>query len=558
MSQRGGLLRSIGISILLGVCIILFGCSKASKPVKEKEDVVEIDEEANLVIGLDEVRETDVALLSNNHDLENTYIQPFIYEPLFIRDESFKLQPHLASWETEDHLTYTFTLEEGIEWHDGTELTMEDWQFALELLGSVEAEHKYSHFVDGISGIEAFRSGLISELVGFTLIDDYQAEITFRTPRMDQLELLWLYPLPKHLLEDVSLSELLEDGASQENLIGTGPYKVDDLQDGEVVLANHDTYWQGKPQLLTVTFKELHTEEAHHALEDGELDLIPVRHEAVAGLADLDDISLHEADSLRIAYIGFLENEYVNEKYEDQALREAMYLSLNRDAIIDEFLSGKAMKASTVLPASFWIHADDEDLQAFEYDVDRANELLDEAGFKDITDDGFRESPTGEPFTIQFVHYDGDGMKERAEKILSSWEAVGLKTELVTGDVVDFETYESLLNGSSDAGQAEVFFGTLGQATIDPSINWHSSSSYNITNVHDEKIDQLLEKALFDIKEEDDQKETYLAWQEEMAKQLPVLPLWEQSVLHAHSKKLKDLKFIGNQPIDVYQWHKVK
>ena len=74
-------------------------------------------------------------------------IVEFIHENLITVDENLDYQPHIADWETEDNKVYTFTIQEGIKWHNGEELTMEDWQFALEVIGHPDYEEDRYNYV---------------------------------------------------------------------------------------------------------------------------------------------------------------------------------------------------------------------------------------------------------------------------------------------------------------------------------------------------------------------------------------------------------------------------
>src|SRR5699024_3418499 len=91
---------------------------------------------------------------------------------------------------TEDNQVFDFTIEEGVQWHNGEELTMEDWQFAIEVLADPDYDGPRFDYVAEIEGAEEYRDGDADEISGFEIEDDYNATITFKEAKVNDLEKL--------------------------------------------------------------------------------------------------------------------------------------------------------------------------------------------------------------------------------------------------------------------------------------------------------------------------------------------------------------------------------
>src|SRR5699024_11659038 len=100
-------------------------------------------------------------------------INDFIHEDLITVNADMEYEPNLATWETEDNQVYTFTLEEGVQWHNGEELTMEDWQFALEVIADGDYDGPRYNYVQEIEGVDEYSKGDEDSNTGFDMEDDY-------------------------------------------------------------------------------------------------------------------------------------------------------------------------------------------------------------------------------------------------------------------------------------------------------------------------------------------------------------------------------------------------
>lgn len=488
----------------------------------------------------------------------------FVHESLFDVDEELHYSGNLVEWETDDNQHYTFTLEEGVKWHDGEELTMEDWQFALEVLAHEDYEGNRYNYVEGIEGAEEYHEGEADEISGFELIGDYEAEITFTAPRVNNIENLWSSPLPKHYLEDIEVADMEEAEEIRDNPIGLGPFKIKEINPGEYVsLERFDDYWQGKPKLSEILVKVIDTSQISGALESEEVDIMEIRPDDIEQLEALDNVEVIEHEGLGYSYIGFRFGHRVDgesvpdfDKYEDKRVRQAMFYAIDRESIIDAYLTGAATIVNSPVPSTHWIRADESELTQYDYDPEKAEELLDEAGYTIKDGDEFRTDPDGNEFVIKFSHYaGGDPFQGRTEAIIQNWEDVGLEVELATGQLIEFNQYNEMKE--NDDPNIEVFFGAWSTgADPDPSGLWASDAEFNFGRWVNEESDELLADALGeDAFDEDYRADLYVEWQKLYNEELPGLPLWENVDLYGINNKVKGYTIQVTGLKDFHEWY---
>src|SRR5699024_2291145 len=143
----------------------------------------------------------------------------------------------------------------------------------------------------------------------------------------------------------------------------------------------------------------------------------------------------HKEPELSYTYIGFKlghwddkkkKNVMDNEKFQNKKLRHAMAYAIDRQGILDSFSNGLGELIEAPMPPVSWAKADEDDLTTYDYDPEKAKELLDEAGFKDVDGDGWREDPEGDKFHVNFDSMSGSDISEpRAEYVLQNWQDVG-------------------------------------------------------------------------------------------------------------------------------------
>ncbi|WP_110114575.1 oligopeptide ABC transporter substrate-binding protein [Bacillus sp. CGMCC 1.16541] len=494
-------------------------------------------------------------------------ILSFITEGVYKVNKELKYEPNFAEWEvSEDRLTYTFKFKEGVKWHNGEELTVEDWKYALEVLADKDYTGPRFVNVEHVKGATEYREGKADSISGIEVVDPYTIKITFKEVRVNNLENLWSYPMPKKHYEGIAVADLQESKQVRQEPVGLGAFKVKKVVNGEYVeLERFDDYWQGKPLLDGVVVKVIDPSLTAGALQKNEIDLISVRPADLPQLESLDNVELLEGKAAVYSYIGLRfghrdqatgKNVADFDKFENKQLRQALLYAIDRQSMIKAFMGGKAVEFNTVIPSVFWIAAEESELNPYKYDPEKAKSLLAEAGYKDVNGDGFVEDPKGEEFKISFGHYAGPANFEgRAKAIIQAWNDIGVKTEMATGSLIEFNLYNEMKDNDDKA--LEAFFGSWGTgADPDPNGLWGSNSEWNYGRWVNEESDKLILAGLSEQAfDEEFRKNTYVEWQKLFNDELPGLPLWENMNLYAVNKRLQGVTMDPNTAIlDPHKW----
>lgn len=531
-------------SFLLVFLVALVGCSESSSTEDKSKDLenpsteIENDQYGGVLTYAITAEFEGVFNMNFYGTATDNEIIQFFDEGLVTVDENMEYQPHIASWVTEDNQHYVFTFEEGVKWHNGEELTVHDWVFALETLAHPDYDGPRFTNVRFVEGAEEFKAGEADSISGVNVVSDYEVEITFVEPRVNNLENLWTYPLSRKEFEGIPVAEMKESPQVRQNPVGLGPFKVKRIVPGEhVELERFDDYWQGKPYLDGVVVKVIDSASTFGALQNEEVHVIQIHPtEANRVKEELANVEIVEVLGVSWAYIGFKFGHYDgeksvmdNEKYQNKDLRKALLHAINRQEWVDAYMDGYGKPINRPVPTAHWIAADDSDLQQYEYNPEKAKELLDTAGYVDVTGDGFREDPSGKEFVIRFGHYAGSNptFEPRARVFMQYWEEVGIKAEFATGGLIDGALYYEMLE--NDEPELEVFFGMwVTGADPDPIPLWGMYEFWNLPRWANEESEELLQRAVGEEGFDRDTRVTlYQEWQVLFNEELPVLPIFE-------------------------------
>lgn len=542
-------------AVFLVVSIFLVACSgnKATKqdenPEKETEKpIASVPKDGGTLVYAVDSPPDGIFNVNYYKGTVDSEVIDFFDDGLITYDEELRPQPNIAKWETEDNKTYLFTFEKGVKWHNGEELTVDDWIFSIEVLADPKYEGPRYKNVQTIEGVPAYREGKADSISGLKKIDDYTIEITFDEARVNNLENVWTYPMSRKEFENVKIED--QPGSPQVRLkpIGIGPYKVSKIIPGESVeLVRNEDYWQGKPHIEKVIIKVISPEIIVGELKNAALDMTEFHPSNLEEIEKLGNVEVIKAPDKTYYYIGFRlgtwdgEKNIMNEpKFQNKLLRQALITAINREEWVEAFYFGLGKVVNRPIPTAHWISADNDLLKQYEYDPEKAKELLDEAGYKDVDGDGWREDPNGEEFVIKFGHYDTGNptFEARAKAITQYWEDVGIKTEL---NMIDANLYYDQLQNADPS--VEAFFGGWSTgADPDPSGIWASDTILNYPRWVNNESDQLIEDAL-DIEivgtDQEKRKEIYVEWQKLLNEELPLLPIAELENVMAVSKRVK-------------------
>ena len=438
-----------------------------------------------------------------------------------------------------DAKTATYKIHPDLTWSDGVPVTARDLAFTYECIAhkdytGVRFDSDYRNVV----GIEEYHEGEADTISGLKEIDDKTLEVSFKEfyPGILWGAGLAFNPEPAHYLEDVPLADMESSDKIRKNPVSCGPFMVSNIVEGESVEYVPNPHWFGEePKVDKIVYKRTNPDTTVEALKAGNFDVVKgLKADSYDDYVALDNIEMLSSIERSYNYIGFKLGEWDSDKLEvemdpdakmaDVELRKAMAYAMNNEEIAEVFYSGLRMPANTLIdPAhgTFW----NSEQEGYEYNPDKANEILDAAGYIDVDGDGFREDPDGNKLEINFLSMSGGEIAEPlAQYYIQNWQDVGLNVDLLNGRLIEMNAFYDMIE--EDNPDIDVFMGAWSTGSNpDPSGLYGKDAQYNFPRFRTEEHDQLLANiASEEALDEDYMLNAYHEWQEYMVEQVPVAP----------------------------------
>ncbi|MDQ4035596.1 MAG: peptide ABC transporter substrate-binding protein [Chloroflexota bacterium] len=301
-----------------------------------------------------------------------------LYAGLTRLDEAGEPYPSLSSgWEiSPDGLTYEFAIREGLEFSDGSPLVADDIRRSwLRLLDPATA----ATAPDVLSVV----AGASERLAG----DGSEEEVAIEAPDRTTLVVTLRHPA-SYFLDIVATPAtfVVPDNAdatptwqSPDGFVGSGPYVVDGVEGGDLVLRANDRYVAGPPPIGEIRWVGAIETDSVTAFADDAVDLAQVAGWDATWIAYDRDLGprLHAAEPLTISYFGF---DTTRPPFDDARVRRAFALALDRDRLVPLAEGAASQPAGSLVPPAIWPEGFSPELEA---DPERARQLLDEAGYAD-------------------------------------------------------------------------------------------------------------------------------------------------------------------------------
>jgi len=360
--------RSIALVLVLALCVAaLAGCgTKGTGTGTTGGGTSAANDTFTYAQGADP-RGLDPALVD---DGESSKIIVNIYESLLkYKDDSTEVEPSLAeSWTiSDDGLTYTFKLRQGVKFHDGTDFNAEAVKFNIDRQCPplVTADMSYGPFVFGsVKNVE--------------VVDPYTVKIN-----LSQKNSAFLANLAMSLAAPMVSPTALKAGNNSvmEAPCGTGPYKFVAWHKAEnVVLVRNDEYWGEKAKIKNVIFRFISDNSARVlALNNGEVDMIDGIDATVVDQITQAGNKLFEAPGMNVNYMAY---NTTTKMFKDVAARKAFSQAINVDELVKSLYQGYSEKATTILPT--FVPGYDKTVTQVGYDEAAAKAGLAAAGIKKV------------------------------------------------------------------------------------------------------------------------------------------------------------------------------
>ena len=401
----------------------------------------------------------------------------------------------------------TIKIKDGMKWSDGQPIVADDIIYTYEVIGNKDYTGvRYSDESAKIVGMEEYKAGKASTISGIKKIDDKTVEISFK--EMGQgiytggngLE---RYAMPKHYLKDVPIKDLEKSEKVRTKVVVAGPYTISSIVPGESIeLKGNPYYFKGKPKTDKVTIQVVNSQTITAAIKSGKYDIVfSIPTELYKIYKDFDNIETLGRQELYYSYLGFKMGKYdkakgenvvnPNAKMADLKLRQALAYGLDINQMVKAFYDGLREKATSSVPPVFGKYYP-KDLAGFPYDPEKAKKLLDEAGYKDVNGDGYREDKNGKPFEVRIASMAGGDIAEPlAQFYIQQWKEIGIKGVLSTGRLIEFNSFYDKVQ--ADDPEIDVFFAAWSVGTnLNPIEGGGRKSPFNFPRFVSDENDKLM------------------------------------------------------------------
>ncbi len=496
-------------------------------------------------------------------------------EPNFVTQE---MEPQLATdWEIKDDgETVIFHLREGVEWSDGEPFTADDVVFTMEeitLNPDVERSERARFTLEG-------------EVIEFSKVDDMTVRADLPVPYGPFIRIMSHAPImPEHKLgqyEDQpdKLNEAWGTDTDVEEIVGTGPFILESYEPDQMVrLKRNPNYWGVDPEgnelpyVDELTYLIIGDSEIQLAeFEAGTIDLLSVSGD---DFTDLKEQELAGADfsvkavaptaaipsPTHLSFNFDIEDDNLREAFRNVDFRRAVEYAIDRERIIEGVYNTLAMKSGTPVFETFedWYNPEIEDIRRG-YNPDKAEEMLDDLGYVDRNDDGYRQFPDGERIDFTLISGTSEERSDLAMFIQDFLEDIGIEVHL---NLID----DGLLMDQALAGDFESMIHAYGNQP-DPQFRkdvwqpgqdlyyFHQSiqnDEPNFDKMFDWEVEvyEMFEKGQV-TPEDEDRREYYDRWQEIFADKLPVIFITKEMSVNAVQDRVGNA-FLNEDDVFVQQ-----
>ena len=378
-----------------------------------------------------------------------------VFEGLMKPTSTGDLTPAVAESYTvsEDRLTYTFTLREGVKFHNGDEVTAEDVVYSIS---------RCADTTDGTPLVEAF-----SVIQSVEAVDARTVAITISEPSNEFISYMTTAILPADYDQ--------QDTAP----VGTGPFKfVSRAAQDNIVLEKFDEYWGTPAYLDKVTFKIMENADSLvMSLQSGAIDLCS--HLTSTQVAQLGGDFYVAEGTMNLVQALYLNNAVA--PFDDVRVRQALCYAVNVDEIIDLVVDGNGVRVGSSMFPAFQKYFVEELSDYYTQDIEKAKELLTEAGYPD----GFSMTITVPSVYPQHV--------QTGEVIAEQLKAVGITAEI---QQVEWGTWLEQVYSNRDFQSTVVGFDTSTMTARGMLERWTSDHAKNMINFNSPEYDELFRQAV--------------------------------------------------------------
>lgn len=520
---------------------IVFGCQSGSEPVSTSAPKLVRAAQQYVTAAISDPKTFNPVLVVDEGSR-------LAVEPLFegmVRTSAITLEPEpwLAErWEHDaDGVTWTFHLRRDVQWHDGKPFTAADVVFTFRAV-----------FDERVANSAKFVLTVDGKPIQVEAVDPYTVRVLTHRPFAPLLSAIGVEILPAHILEkplqEGTFTHTWGIDTPPEMLVGTGPFRMTQYVPAQFIkYARNPTYWRKDEAGQPLPYLETRTvlivpnmDTAYLKFIAGETTVHKARPEEVADLQRrakelgivVEEVGLDSGTEFVALnrnpqhYIRDGEPDPRLDWFEDSRFRQALAHSIDKQSIIVSCLNGHGRSAVAYFsPANPIFH--NPNLQDYEYDLDRARQLLKDAGFRDIDGDGFIEDANGNTVEITLTTNAGNQIREKICSIIKQdWGEIGVK---VAYRPLDFNALVEKLNTTFDWDAVLIGFTGSGEPNnganllrSDGNLHLWNPKQPTPATAWEAEIDALLDQGSR-LLDPDERRAPYWRIQEIIHQELPLL-----------------------------------
>lgn len=454
---------------------------------------------------------------------------------------------------SEDGKTYTFTLKDDLKWQDGTPITSQDFDFTFKYIMDKTYTGRFERETLNVLGWEAYRDGTSTEIEGVKIIDDKTFSVTMVAPNAKTLAYFSrdFKPLAKHVYgADYVQGNAKDLDKFNRNPFGNGAYKFVNYKDGEeVVLVANEHYYKGTPKIKNLVFRVVNETNQMLLLENGDVDImagsVAVTSENLLLLQQLGFLNANIVEYLGYGYVAINHNEPI---MQDLNVRKALAYGLDRNSVVDAAFGGQANVIDVPQSTVSWAYPENGDYTHYEYNPEKAKQLLEEAGWK-VGSDGIREKD-GVKLSLKFLASSPNTVNDVLVPVMiDNYKAIGIELK---AEQMEFRT---LVDKQNEAKEGKfsyhlAFLAWSLDIDPDPTSVFASTGVNNKVSYSNPTVDKLLNDALNEM-DQTKRKELYEQLYKEISEDLPCLFLYQRKDMSVYSSRVKGME--GETPYRTFR-----
>ncbi len=473
-----------------------------------------------LVVGVDDIEGLFNPLYSSK--AVEYWVNDLVFNGLFAFDKSGNSEEVLAESYTlsEDEKTVNVILKPDILFQDGTKLIASDVVFT------------YSMVLD--EGYNGFYQEVKDHLVSVEAISETEVVFNFRSNAGDNLKSLEIPILSEKYYKAEDFNTFI---TTYKEPMGTGLFKFEDYNSGESLSLSVSTNTtQRIPKLQGIVIKQLNETQAKAEFAEGKIDLFRLSADR-ASVVDIKALPFGQVMTQGTNTSMFIGLNLQDTLFSDEKIRRALIIGLDRQSFVQSEWEGYAEVINFMAVDNSEYAMDAQQLNPYTYDFDKASELLDASGWKDIDGDGFREK-NGERMKVTYVVFpELSWSYNLAQKVQSDWRKLGIEVVL---QYLDYQTMMSqLLEGTTPqmwnlAWQIRSY--------ENPEVLFSSSETglYNFGGYNNSIAQSLFDK-LHEVNSNYEREVYFIEWHQLQNETLPVIPIARMKSVWAYNSRVKNL-----------------